>query len=354
MPPARVPVPKHANVLHTQLGKRDDTVYVERHENGYYCAYLVTSSTSAFQVVIDSGSAYTWVGAMQHNPYVQGPASVATGAHTEISYGSHPENSMTFVGETYNDTIGLGALIIHSQGIGVPTEVRNFPDGIDGVLGLGPTRLSVTVASDGMLTPTVFDNLYSQGVISAPLLGFFFSPGLEGSSGLLSFGQVQDSVLTSNVNYVPVSTRFPASYYWSVDADMMYGHTVLFAIETGVVDCGAPMISIPDYAFSAYASATGGTLHPSGLLTITQDQYNNLQMLRIYIGDQFYNLSPNAQIHARTPLNSDIWLVIEQHPAGDIAFLLGVPFFQRYYVVLNSGSNEIGFASHIHTDSTTN
>ncbi|KAG6331484.1 hypothetical protein ID866_7604 [Astraeus odoratus] len=356
MPLIRVPNTKRANVMYSnELGKRDDTVYVERHRNGYYCAYLVTSSTSVFKVVVDTGSAYTWVGAMQHNPYVMGSASIATGIHSEASYGDDPENLMTFVGETYNDTIGLGALIVHSQGIGVPTEVANFPEGIDGILGLGPTIMSAAVTPDNEPTPTVVDNLYSQGSISSPLLGLYFPPGPAGSSGLLSFGHIRESVLTSDVKYVPVSSIFPVYYSWGIDAGMMYGNMALFTFGSGVLDSGSPRIAIASAAFSEYAWATSGTLHPSGLLTITQDQYNNLETLRIHIGDQFYHLSPNAQIHARPSLNSQIWLVIQQQPAGsNIAFSLGIPFFQRYYVVLNSESSEIGFASHIHTDSTTN
>ncbi|KAG6329349.1 hypothetical protein ID866_9740 [Astraeus odoratus] len=194
-----------------------------------------------------------------------------------------------------------------------------------------------------------------QRAISSPLLGFYFPPGPVGSSGLLSFGRVQESVLTSIVRYVPVSTFPPAAYFWGVNAGMTYGTIALFASGIGILDSGAPRITIAGSAFSAYASATGGILHPSGMLSITQDQYNNLQPLLINIGGQIYHLSPNAQIYPRTSSNSQIWLVIQQQPdTYSIAFSLGLPFFQRYYVVFNSGSNEIGFASHIHTDSTTN
>ncbi|KAG6329734.1 hypothetical protein ID866_9356, partial [Astraeus odoratus] len=300
-------------------------------------------------LIVDTGTAHGWVGVQQHNPYVPGPASVATGIPVETSYGG---DAVFVKGEIYNDTIGLGALIVDHQGLGVPTEAHGFPEGIDGLLALGPSR---RIGSDGRLIPTVVDNLYNQGTISSPLLGVYFVPENVATSGLLSFGHIRESVLTSDVKYVPVTRTYPASYKWGVDASMMYGdNTPILAFGSGLLDTGSPKITIASAAFSTYKSVTGGVFHPSGKLMITQAQYNNLQTLSILIGDQSYDLSPNAQIYARSSPNSRIFLVIERRRPSRSAFILGVPFFQRYYVVLNSGNNEIGFASHIYTDSITN
>ncbi|KAG6330487.1 hypothetical protein ID866_8601, partial [Astraeus odoratus] len=107
--------------------------------------------------------------------------------------------------------------------------------------------------------------------------------------------------------------------------------------------------------FFTYTLATGGIIHSPGRVIITQDQYNNLQTLYFFIGGQYYHLSPNAQIHPRSFLNSQIWLAIQlPSPNFSLDFSLGIPFIQRYYVVLDSGNNQIGFASHIYTDSITN
>ncbi|KAG6329082.1 hypothetical protein ID866_10007 [Astraeus odoratus] len=350
------PKPLHNN----QLGKRDGTLIVQRDDSGYYCAYIVTSSLSRFKLAVDTGSAYTWVGARQHNPYVQGFASRATGVPAVIKYGG---GLVTFKGETYNDTIALGAVIVNHQGIGVPTEVNGLAASIDGILGLGPTAQTEGTSSDGRLIPTVMDNLYSQGAISSPSLGIYFTPSGVGGVGLLSFGHIDRTMLrlTSDVQYVPVTKFFGSeNYFWSVEATIMYGDSMpILDLAPGMVDTGSPWISIASAAFSNYATATGGILHPPGQLTITQDQYNNLQVLYFVIGGQSYHLSPNAQIHPRpsesSSSNSEFWLAVQvTEPGFPLAFSLGVPFFQRYYVVLNSGSYEIGFASHIYTDSTTN
>ncbi|KAG6332611.1 hypothetical protein ID866_6479 [Astraeus odoratus] len=108
----------------------------------------------------------------------------------------------------------------------------------------------------------------------------------------------------------------------------------------------------------AYKTATGATIDVfdhNQQLSISENQYNNLQILSILIGDQSYDLSPNAQIYPRASPNEQIFLVINSIDlASEVDFRLGYTFIQRYYVVFNSSSSQIGFASHLHTDSTTN
>jgi hypothetical protein len=59
-------------------------------------------------------------------------------------------------------------------------------------------------------------------------------------------------------------------------------------------------------AFDSYKSGTGATLDNStGLLKISSDQYNQLSSLFFTIGEESYELTPNAQIWPRS-LNSAI------------------------------------------------
>ncbi|KAG6331096.1 hypothetical protein ID866_7993 [Astraeus odoratus] len=328
---------------------RDNLVSVQK-EHGYYCTSLVTSSRSKFNLAIDTGSAYTWVGAIEQNPYVEGFASRATGITTEATYAG---KTITFKGKTYNDTVELGDLVIQSQGIGVASEVTGFPTGVDGILGLGPTVLTTGIGSDRRLIPTVLDNLYSQGIISSPIVGIYLVPENVGVGGLLSFGDIYGSVLTSDVKYVPVTKTYPAKYYWGVDASIMYGdNTPILNFGCGVLDTGSARIVITSDAFSAYQMATGGSLS-SGRLLVTQDQYNKLQSLSIRIGDQSYHLSPNAQIQARPSANSGIFLVVYgSNFSSGMAFSLGAPFLYVISQVLRF-PNQIS-PGHIYTNSNTN
>lgn len=50
-------------------------------------------------------------------------------------------------------------------------------------------------------------------------------------------------------------------------------------------------------AYSAYQTATGATVdETTGLLTVTKEQYDNLENLSFVIGGEGFILTPNAQI----------------------------------------------------------
>ncbi|KAG6326930.1 hypothetical protein ID866_12159 [Astraeus odoratus] len=316
-------------------------------------AFVVTSSGSAC-------NSYTWVGAMDINPYVQGDNSVET---PQLYSAEYAGGLIKVTAKTWHDRIVLDNLVIDPQQIGVAVRLSGFPADFDGILGLGPSGLSTGLTSDHTTVPTVVDNLYSQGTISHPVLGVYFVPinaGDMGSGGLLTFGSIDGISLTSDVKYVPITQTSVVKNFWGVDASFMYGNQPISGPTSGVLDTSAELIFLPGDVFMAYQLATGAVMNfldDNTWLSITQDQYNNLQTLSILIGDQSYDLSPNAQIFARSSPNDQIILVVHMNNMGinpRIDFLLGYPFFQRYYVVFNSSSSQIGFASHMFTYSTTN
>ncbi|KAG6328880.1 hypothetical protein ID866_10208 [Astraeus odoratus] len=355
IPMSRVQDANRAKTLvNNRLEKRDGTLYVQK-QDVYYMANVVTSSGSAFNLIVDTGSSYTWVGARDINPYLQGDGSMETSQTIRVTYA---DAHVKLTARTWRDRLTLDGLTVTPQGIGIPTELQGFPDGIDGILGLGPTRFTAGITPDHSEIPTVVDNLYSQGTITHPVLGVYLVPENVrnvGGGGLLSFGSVDATVLTSDVKYIPATQTPPASLYWGVDASLMYDDMSISGPISGVLDTGTLRISLPDDAFEAYQLATGADVAPNTWLTITQDQYNNLRALSILIGDQSYDLSPNAQIYPRSSTDEQILLVVKSidRDAG-IDFKLGSTFFQRYYVVFNSSSSEIGFASHQYTYSMTN
>lgn len=74
----------------------------------------------------------------------------------------------------------------------------------------------------------------------------------------------------------------------------------------GIVDTGTTLFYLPSDGFAAYQKATGGTLdQTTGLLKITQEQYDNLQSLFFTIGGTTFEWTNNAQIWPRA-LNSQL------------------------------------------------
>lgn len=143
------------------------------------------------------------------------------------------------------DTVTLGSgLVIQQQTIGVANWTFGFP-GVDGILGLGPTNLTIATTTDVFEFPTVMDNLYNQGTISQEVLGISFPPSLQSDNeGKLTFGGYDDTATTSPLNYVPLTTTYPASQFWGIDQSISYGDVTILSLTAGIVDTGTTLILV--------------------------------------------------------------------------------------------------------------
>ena len=119
----------------------------------------------------------------------------------------------------------------------------------------------------------------------------------------------------------PITSTSPASAYVGIDQSITYGSsgTTILSSTAGITDTGTTLVLLasgqslhvllpkhpPDIlcltdALSAYQSATGAVSDSStGLLKITQAQFDNLESLFFHIGDNTYEFTPNAQIWPR-------------------------------------------------------
>ncbi|KAG2109292.1 acid protease [Suillus discolor] len=352
---ARVQAMKQAG----SMGKHADTSFSITNAIVTYTAQVgVGSPATEYTLLIDTGSSNTWLGA--NASYSPTSTSVDTGSTVAVSYGSG-----SFSGEEYTDTVHLSAgLVIDEQSIGVASSSQGF-QGVDGILGVGPTDLTENTVSNVDVVPTVTDNLYSQGVIGTRALGIYFVPAAASDSvGELTFGGHDSLKITSSVTYVSLTTTSPASNYWGIDQSISYGGSTILSETAGIVDTGTTLILIASNAFSAYQTATGGVLDATiGLLKITSSQYAKLQSLTFKIGDRAYDLTPNAQIWPRS-LNTniggssdEIYLVVADigsDSGSGMDFINGYAFLQRHYSVFDTTNNQVGFATTIHTDDKNN
>ncbi|KAF9228380.1 acid protease [Gyrodon lividus] len=318
----------------------------------------IGSPATDYTLLIDTGSANTWVGSSK--AYDPTSTSKTTGETVSITYGYG-----SFSGEEWLDTVTLApGLTIPQQSIGVANKSEGFSN-FDGILGLGPVDLTQDSVTNTYEVPTVTDNLYSQGTISQEVLGIYYVPASESNSdGELTFGGYDRSVMTHDVNYVPLTITFPASYYWGIDECISYGNTTILSETAGVVDSGTTLILLASDAFNTYQSLTGAIMdETTGLLTITASQYAKLKTLTFNIGGVAYDLIPNAQIFPRS-LNtaiggsaSSIYLVVGDigTPSGyGLDFINGYTFLERYYSVFDTTNGRVGFARTAYTDSTAN
>ncbi|GLB35829.1 putative peptidase A1 [Lyophyllum shimeji] len=328
----------------------------------YIASVGVGSPATTYSLLIDTGSSNTWVGATK--AYVRTSTSQQTSNRVSVTYGSG-----SFSGNEFIDTVTLApGLVIPNQSIGVATTSSGF-QGTDGILGIGPvdlTRGTLSPATNTLI-PTVTDNAFSQGTISANEIGISFNPttSTEIMNGELTWGGTDSSKFTGAISFAPITTTSPASAYWGIDQSVRYGSSTNILSKTaGIVDTGTTLLLLATDAYNRYVSATGAVLDSNtGLLRITSAQFANLQSLFFTINGVTLEFTANAQLWPRS-LNTaiggttgNIYLIV-----GDLGttsgqgldFINGYAFLERFYSVFDTANRRVGFATTPNTDATTN
>ncbi|KAH9480701.1 Polyporopepsin [Psilocybe cubensis] len=325
----------------------------------YTMSVGVGSPATQYTLLIDTGSSNTWVGAGK--AYKQTSTSKSTRNSVNVTYGSG-----SFSGTEFTDEVTLGSLVIKNQSIGVASKANGFQD-VDGILGIGPVDLTEGTVSNTPNVPTVTQNMFTQKLIPTESIGISYEPTTSDGAlnGELTFGSVDTSKTTSDVTFVPITSTSPASNYWGIDQTISYGQdSSPLLTSSGIVDTGTTLLLIATDAFNAYQKATGATLdQTTGLLTVTEEQFSNMQSLFFNIGGTTFEFTPNAQIWPRSQ-NSQlggeegkIYLItsdLGNNSGTGLDFINGFAFLQRFYSVYDTTNAQVGLATTPFTNAETN
>jgi len=319
----------------------------------YIASVGVGANDQQFQLIVDTGSSNTWVGAT--TKYVATSTSTDTGDRVEVSYGSGD-----FEGTEFIDRVTLTSeLVINSQSIGVASSSEGF-EGTDGIIGIGPDDLTEDTVSGVATVPTVTDNLFSQGTIAERLVAISFEPTTseEVTNGELTFGGTDSTKFTGDITFTPKVGDF-----WGITQTISYAGKTIQASTEGIVDTGTTLLMLTTNAFDAYIDAVGGKENEEvGLFQITTAQFDALEDLVFTIGGTEFSLTPNAQIFPRS-LNEDIggaaddiFLIVADLGAEEegFNFINGYVFLERFYSVFDTTNSRVGFATTPFTTATTN
>ncbi|CAO3666846.1 unnamed protein product [Umbelopsis ramanniana] len=328
----------------------------------YVAVIGVGNPPTNYTLIVDTGSSNIHIGSSK--AYVKTATSTDLNSTFDIEY-----ESANATGEMYKDQVMVSpSLIITDQIIGVVSKPISDINGVDGIIGLGPTGLTNGTSTYEKLIPTTMDNLFSQKKIPSDQFAISFQPSTTESdaNGEITFGGIDASKFTGSMTYVPITTASPASEFWGIDASASYGTgmTSIFNSTSGIVDSGTTLTSFSSDAYLAYQRATGAVLDKTtGLLTVTAAQYAAMQSIYFDIGGIKYEFTPNAQIFPRnlnTRVGGDankIYLIISERapiPGSNFGFVLGQTFMERFYVTFDAGNNRIGFATTEFTNATSN
>ncbi|KAF8750900.1 Eukaryotic aspartyl protease [Rhizoctonia solani] len=289
------------------------------------------------ELLIDTGSAYTWIGAAKK--YVETKASIRqTNQSFYAAYGSG-----SAVGAHYKDQVTLSpSLVISNKSFGVASSTDGVDGSFDGILGLGPTGLgkNVVTPNNGKPVPTIMDALLAQKKIEHNMFGISFTPTKSRGTidGELTFGGYNAQKLTGKLN-------------WTLQSS-----------STGVVDTGTTLIYITPKAFKVYSESLPGSKidQSTKLLEIPKDSVGKMKSLFFVINGIPYEFTPNAQLWPRT-LNTALGGKADAYysvisPLSDFeadtgsSFINGYAFLERFYSAYDASKSMIGFAT---TSSTT-
>ncbi|KAG2356703.1 aspartic peptidase A1 [Suillus spraguei] len=343
---------------------RRDSVPLSNFVWGYSVSVSIGNPTTIYNLIVDSASAITWVGA--NTRYVSN-----TGTDIGVPVGGHYHFG-SFQGTLFKDsmTFGTNGPSINQMQFGVASTSQGFA--FDGVLGIGPRDLTRgTLNSPEATLPTVADYLVQRGAIRKPVVGIFFQPISAGTAligdGEISFGGANRQRYTGRIQYTDITLTPHSSQYWGIDQAITYGDTHILDYTAGIVNCGCTFLYIASDAFERYQAATGGTMNAANrLLQISPNQYTALRNLYFHIDEYTYRFVPNAQIWPRS-LNyrldgggddNDIFLIVKglDSPTGSgFDFINGYVFLQRFYVVFDGSMRpRVGFARTPYTRANSN
>jgi len=327
----------------------------------YVASIGVGSPATQYSLIVDTGSSNTWVGATK--PYVKTSTSMQTSNSVAVTYGSGSFSGTEFIDQV---TIASG-LVIPKQSIGVASTSTGFT-GVDGIIGIGPLDLTLNTLSPATNSeiPTVTDNLFSAGTITAHEIAVSFEPitQLNELNGELTWGGTDSSKFTGSITFVPITATSPSNEFWGINQSIQYGTTTILSTTAGIVDTGTTLILIASNAFSQYESLTGGRIDANtGLLKISSAQFAALKTLTFVVGGVSFGLTPNGQIWPRA-LNTDIggvagaiYLIVGNigtRSGSGLDFINGQTFLERFYSVFDTANKRVGLATTPFTGATTN
>ncbi|KAJ7646298.1 putative cathepsin E, partial [Mycena polygramma] len=301
-----------------------------------------TVGSQTFDLIVDTGSSNTWVGA--DTKFTAGSTGKSTGDKVSVSYGSG-----SFSGTEYTDTVALSGTSASKVSIGVASSATGF-DGVDGIIGFGPEELTEDTVSGASEVPTFMQDLKSAGVIDSNVLGVSFAP-LSGSSesssnGALTLGGVDDSAYTGDISYTD-----RVAPYWGVSVSKFaFGSTSLgTSTASGIVDTGTTLFYVPTAVYTKFLTASKGKLdNTSGLVKFTTKPTSSFTFV---IGGTTYTLTPAQYLIPTAQYSnwgisgtSGFYTFIGDGGSEAPNTILGMSFLEFYYSVYDVDNDRVGLA----------
>jgi len=304
-------------------------------------------------VLIDTGSAITWV-----EGYKPGPHTKPFNTTFSIAYGEGYAN-----GTEYTDKVSVGGATASAALIGAAKYTDGFQlvQPINGILGLGPTGSNLDEVAGYNTTPTFVETLHSEGVIDEPTFSILVNPlsstGNPEGTGELSFGGVDQSKIEGNISWVPAVEPYDLHWQFNVTSMSFANQTITSGPTFARTDTGFLFIGVPIDSIEAIVNVTNSTIGVSsllaGCLVFPQDSsVESLPPLIFEVADLAITipassyLVPESWYPALNITSQDAeqgrWSFVAS--AGFSEFDLGSVWLSHVYTAYDMAKHRIGFA----------
>ncbi|KAE8214677.1 hypothetical protein CF327_g1951 [Tilletia walkeri] len=233
---------------------------IEANDVGYIATIQIGSTQKPFRMLIDSGSADTWVASSSCTAC--GTKHQRLGAESTTFKPSTNKFAITYgtgsvSGFLGHDDVYIAGLKLANHTLGVAQQqTRDFTDPsvpFDGLMGLARSELS------NAGTPTPIDALFASGQVSAPVMGYRLGRVADGrNDGEVTFGGVDK--LRFSGNLIEVDNVSKQGFWEAAMGGVSFGGRDLgMSGRTAILDTGTTLIVAPKKDADAVHAAIPGS-----------------------------------------------------------------------------------------------
>ncbi|PWN42199.1 acid protease [Ceraceosorus guamensis] len=328
---------------------------IEANDVGYVATIQIGSENTPFRMLVDSGSADTWVGSTK--------CDNCSGVHQKLG----KSVSKTFQGTTnpFSITYGTGSVSgilgrddvyiagmkLANQTLGLARkETTDFSDpGVpfDGLMGLAKQELA------NSKSPTPIDALYSAKLVPAPVMGYHLGRASDADNdGEVTFGGVDASKYRGALKEVGNVSK---QGFWEINLDgVTYDGKKISSISgtgksqrTAILDTGTTLIVAPQADADAVHNAIKGS-KPDGQGGYTIPCTTSGK-LSFSFGGQDWEMRADDMKFLPVDSNNLKGDCISAISSGDVGqaneWLVGAAFLKNVYLATNTKSNSVGLAT---------
>ncbi|KAJ1025468.1 hypothetical protein NDA13_004278 [Ustilago tritici] len=321
---------------------------IESNYIGYVAGIQIGSQNETFRMLIDSGSADTWVPSTAcqacggtHRKLGKSTSDTFVGLKTpfSIQYGTGDVS-----GNLARDDMEIASLNLASYTFAVTKqESSDFADEtvpFDGLLGLARSALS----NAGQ--PTPIDALYAEGKVQAPVMGYHLGRIADGyNDGKVTLGGVDPAKYSGKITEMDnVSTKG----FWeaSIDAITVGGTDLDLPGRTAILDTGTTLIVAPEAdADAVHAQISGSKSDGQGGYTIP---CTTTEQLAFTFGEVEFPVDTRDLLFLPVDQNDLLGDCVSAISAGNVGqrneWLVGATFLKNVYFATNTEANKIGLA----------